>query len=126
MKLIGNIIWLVFGGIAIAIEYILASLAMMLTIVGIPFGLQSLKLGMLALWPFGKRVERKPTSGCLNTVMNVIWFFVGGIWIALTHVGFGLLFYITIVGIPFGKQHMKLAHIALTPFGRRIVEVQHS
>ena len=126
MNLIGNIIWLVFGGIAIAIEYILASLAMMLTILGIPFGLQSLKLGMLALWPFGKRVERKPTSGCLNTVMNVIWFFVGGIWIALTHVGFGLLFYITIVGIPFGKQHMKLAHIALTPFCRRIVEVQHS
>ena len=122
MKLIGNIIWLVFGGIEIAIEYILASLAMMITIVGIPFGLQSLKLGVLALWPFGKRVERKPTSGCLNAVMNVIWFFVGGIWIALTHVLFGLLFYITIVGIPFGKQHMKLAHIALTPFGRKIVD----
>lgn len=122
MKLLGNIIWLVFGGIAIAIEYIVASLGMMLTIIGIPFGIQSLKLAMLALWPFGKRVVRKPTSGCLNTVMNVIWFFVGGIWIALTHVGFGLLFYITIVGIPFGKQHMKLAHIALTPFGREIVE----
>ncbi len=124
MKLIGNIIWIVFGGMAIAIEYILASLAMMVTIVGIPFGLQSLKLGMLALWPFGKRVERKPTSGCLNTVMNMIWFFVGGIWIALTHWLFGLLFYITIVGIPFGKQHMKLAHIALTPFGRTIVDTQ--
>ncbi len=122
MKLLGNIIWLVFGGIAIAIEYIVASLGMMLTIIGIPFGIQSIKLAMLALWPFGKRVVRKPTSGCLNTVMNVIWFFVGGIWIALTHVGFGLLFYITIVGIPFGKQHMKLAHIALTPFGREIVE----
>ena len=122
MKLLGNIIWLVFGGIAIAIEYIVASLGMMLTIIGIPFGIQSLKLAMLALWPFGKRVVRKPTSGCLSTVMNVIWFFVGGIWIALTHVGFGLLFYITIVGIPFGKQHMKLAHIALTPFGREIVE----
>ena len=122
MKLLGNIIWLVFGGIAIAIEYIVASLGMMLTIIGIPFGIQSLKLAMLALWPFGKRVVRKPTSGCLNAVMNVIWFFVGGIWIALTHVGFGLLFYITIIGIPFGKQHMKLAHIALTPFGREIVE----
>ena len=122
MKFLGNIIWFVFGGIAIAIEYFLSSLAMMITIIGIPFGIQSLKMGMLALWPFGKRVVRKPTSGCLNTLMNIIWFFVGGIWIAATHVLFGLLFYITIIGIPFGKQHMKLAHIALTPFGREIVE----
>ena len=130
MKLLGNIIWLVFGGIEIAIEYVVASLAMMITIIGIPFGLQSLKLGMLALWPFGSKVRKKPTSGCLNTVMNIIWFFVGGIWIWLTHVGiwiwlthvfFGILFYITIIGIPFGKQHFKLADIALTPFGREIV-----
>ena len=122
MKLLGNIIWLVFGGIEIAIEYVVASLAMMITIIGIPFGLQSLKLGMLALWPFGSKVRKKPTSGCLNTVMNIIWFFVGGIWIALTHWFFGLLLYITVVGIPFGKQHMKMAHIALTPFGREIIE----
>jgi uncharacterized membrane protein YccF (DUF307 family) len=122
MKLLGNIIWLVFGGIEIAIEYVVASLAMMITIIGIPFGLQSLKLGMLALWPFGSKVRKKPTSGCLNTVMNIIWFFVGGIWIALTHWFFGALLYITVIGIPFGKQHMKMAHIALTPFGREIVE----
>lgn len=113
---------MIFGGIEIAIEYILSSLAMMITIIGIPFGLQTLKLGMLALWPFGKKVVRKPTSGCLNTVMNVIWFFVGGLPIAITHVLLGIVFYITIVGIPFGKQHMKLAHIALTPFGREIIE----
>lgn len=113
---------MIFGGIEIAIEYILSSLAMMITIIGIPFGLQTLKLGMLALWPFGKKVVRKPTSGCLNAVMNVIWFFVGGLPIAITHVLLGIVFYITIVGIPFGKQHMKLAHIALTPFGREIIE----
>ncbi|MBR6283906.1 MAG: YccF domain-containing protein [Muribaculaceae bacterium] len=122
MKLLGNIIWFIFGGVEIALEYLVASLVLMITIIGIPFGLQSLKLGLLALWPFGKHVRRKPTSGCLNTVMNIIWFIVGGIWIALTHVFFGLLFYITIIGIPFGKQHMKLAHIALTPFGREIVD----
>lgn len=122
MKTLGNIIWVVFGGLGIAIEYLLGSLALMITIVGIPFGLQTLKLGMLALWPFGKRVERKPTSGCLNTLMNIIWFFVGGIGIAISHVVLGIVFYITIVGIPFGKQHMKLAHIALTPFGREIIE----
>ena len=74
------------------------------------------------LWPFGSRVVRKPTSGCLNMVMNIIWFFVGGIWIALTHWFFGALLYITVIGIPFGKQHMKMAHIALTPFGREIIE----
>ena len=122
MKTLGNIIWVVFGGLGIAIEYIFSSLVMMLTIIGIPFGIQTLKLSMLALWPFGKKVVRKPTSGCLNTVMNVIWFFVGGLGIAISHWLLGLIFYITIVGIPFGKQHMKLAHIALTPFGREIIE----
>ena len=122
MKILGNIIWLVFGGIEIAIEYVIGSLAMMITIIGIPFGLQSLKLGILALWPFGSRVVKKPTSGCLNTLMNIIWFFVGGVWIWLTHIFFGLLLCITIIGIPFGKQHFKLADIALTPFGREIVD----
>lgn len=122
MKVLGNIIWLIFGGIEIALEYLVASLVLIITIIGIPFGLQSLKLGMLALWPFGKTVKRKPTSGCLNTVMNIIWFIVGGIWICLSHVLLGCIFYITIIGIPFGKQHFKLAHIALTPFGREITE----
>ena len=122
MKLLGNIIWMIFGGILTAVEYFLGGLAMMINIIGIPFGLQSMKLGVLCLWPFGKKVIRKPTSGCLNTVMNLIWFFVGGIWIALTHWFFGLLFYITIIGAPFGKQHMKMAHIALTPFGRTIID----
>ena len=121
MKLLGNIIWLVFGGIEIAIEYVVASLAMMTTIIGIPFGLQSLKLGMLALWPFGSKVRKKPTSGCLNTVMNIIWFFVGGIWIWLTHVFYGLIFCITIIGIPFGKMHFRLAKLALSPFGKELV-----
>ena len=121
MKLLGNIIWLVFGGLATAIEYLVASLAMMITIIGIPFGLQSLKLGLLALWPFGSQVKKKPTSGCLNTGMNILWFIIGGFWIWLTHIFFGCLLYITIIGIPFGKQHFKLAHVALTPFGREIV-----
>jgi uncharacterized membrane protein YccF (DUF307 family) len=121
MKLIGNIIWFIFGGLGIALEYIFASIAMMITIIGIPFGLQTIKLALLALWPFGKDVRKTETSGCLNTAMNIIWFFVGGFWIWLTHIGFGILFFITIIGIPFAKQHFKLANIALTPFGREIV-----
>jgi len=121
MKFLGNIIWLVFGGFAIALEYFVASIAMMITIIGIPFGLQTIKLGILALWPFGSDVvQTEQPSGCLSQIMNIIWFFVGGFWIMLTHIAFGLLFFITIIGIPWGKQHFKMAGLALTPFGRTI------
>lgn len=121
MKILGNIIWLVFGGFAIAMEYFVGSIALMLTIIGIPFGLQTIKLGILALWPFGSKVEQiDPPTGCLSQLMNIIWFFVGGFWIMLTHLLFGILFFITIIGIPWGKQHFKLAGLALTPFGREI------
>ena len=109
MKTLGNIIWVIFGGLEIAIEYFLAGLALMITIIGIPFGLQSMKLGILALWPFGSKIRRKePQPGCLNLFMNVLWFFVGGIWIWITHLLFGILFCITIIGIPFGKMHFRL------------------
>lgn len=122
MKFLGNIIWLVFGGIIISLEYVVSSFLLMVTIIGIPFGLQTLKLALLALWPFGSEVRTRPGNpGCLSTIMNIIWFFIGGIWIALTHLAFGLLFAITIVGLPFAMQHFKLAGLALTPFGRDIV-----
>lgn len=123
MKTIGNVIWVVFGGIFIAIEYAIASVLLMVTIIGIPFGIQSLKLAEVALWPFGKKITaNKASSGCISLLMNVIWFFVGGIPIVLTHLLFGLLFYITIIGIPFGNQHFKLMRLAFTPFGRKVVE----
>lgn len=122
MSLFGNLIWLLFGGIIIAIEYVIASILLMITIIGIPFGLQTLKLGMLALWPFGQTAINRPAaSGCLSTLMNIIWIFVGGIWISLTHLLFGALLSITIIGLPFGMQHFKLAGLALTPFGKEIV-----
>lgn len=123
MKLIGNIIWIVFGGLFVAIEYVLASVPFFVSIIGIPFGIQSLKMATVALLPFGKKITvSEQSSGCVSTIMNIIWFFIGGIWISLTHFGFGLLFYITIIGIPFGKQHMKLAKLALMPFGRTVVD----
>lgn len=122
MKILGNLIWLIFGGFAIFLEYIIAGLALCITIVGIPFGIQSFKLGVLALWPFGQKIEyMNYAPGCLSTIMNVIWFLIGGIWIALTHVFFGLLLSITIIGIPWGRQHFKMASLALTPFGRKVV-----
>ena len=122
MKTLGNVIWVVFGGFVIAIEYVLGSITLMITIIGIPFGIQSLKLAELALWPFGKKTKHKKTTpGCLSLVMNIIWFFVGGLPIIITHLLFGLLFYITIIGIPFGHQHFKLMRLAISPFGKEVV-----
>ena len=120
MKILGNIIWVLFGGFFIALEYFVSSIGLFITIIGIPFGLQTLKLGILALWPFGSRVVDIPqSSGCLSLLMNVIWFFIGGVWICLSHLLFGVLFCITVIGIPFGLQHFKLASLALTTLYRK-------
>ena len=123
MSIFMNILWLLLGGIFTAVEYIASSLAMMVTIIGITFGLQTLKLSLLALCPFGKRIETTPEAGgCLSIIMNIIWILIGGIWISLTHLLFGIVLCITIIGIPFGRQHFKLAGLALSPFGKHIVE----
>lgn len=95
----------------------------MVTIIGIPFGIQTFKLAFLCLLPFGKEVRSTPQSGgCLNIIMNLIWIFVGGLGICLTHLLFGIVLCITIIGIPFGRQHFKLAALALTPFGKQVVD----
>ena len=121
MKILGNIIWVLFGGFFIALEYFVSSIGLFITIIGIPFGIQTLKLGVLALWPFGSQVVDLPqSSGCLSFLMNVIWFFIGGVWIFLSHLLFGVIFCITIIGIPWGRQHFKMAALALTPFGKNI------
>lgn len=121
MKTLGNIIWLIFGGILVFIEYLVSSLLLCVTIIGIPFGLQTLKLALLALWPFGQEViDNGNNGGCLSVIMNVIWIFIGGIWICLTHLFFGVLLCITIIGIPFGRQHFKMAALSLAPFGKTI------
>lgn len=121
MKTLGNIIWLLFGGIFIAIEYLVGSIILMLTIVGIPFGIQTLKLAFVALWPFDKKIGYKSYApGCLSTFLNILWLLFGGIWIVLTHLVFGILLAITIIGIPFASQHFKLMSLALAPFGKEI------
>jgi uncharacterized membrane protein YccF (DUF307 family) len=124
VKILGNLVWLIFGGIIIAVEYFIGSLVLFVTIIGIPFGVQTLKMAALAIWPFGRdtRVHER-ASGCLYILMNVIWLICGGIWIAITHAFFGVLLCITIIGIPFGLQHFKLTAIAINPFGRDIVNV---
>lgn len=122
MNILGNLIWVIFGGLIMAVEYIISGAVMCLTIIGIPFGLQVMKLGFFALWPFGGEVVSTPeATGCLTTLLNVIWIFIGGIWIALSHLALGVFFCITIIGIPFGLQHFKLMSYALVPFGRTVV-----
>lgn len=122
MSVLGNIIWLVFGGFFIALEYLVSGFLLCCTIIGIPFGLQGFKIGLVALLPFSQTtVVEEGSRSFLEIIMNVIWFFIGGIWIALSHLGWGLLFCITIVGIPFGIQHFKLMRVALFPFGRTVI-----
>lgn len=121
MRLLGNILWLLLGGIIIVLEYLVSSILLMITIIGIPFAMQTLKLSGLALWPFGREIIYSGKStGCLSVFMNVLWLLLGGIWIAFTHALLGLILFITIIGIPFGKQHFKMAALALSPFGAEI------
>ena len=121
MNIIGNIIWLIFGGFAAAVGYIWGGLVMMVTIIGIPFGFQLIKIGMLCLWPFGSTFEiNNELPGCLSTLLNLIWLFVAGFWLALIHFIFGILLSITIIGLPWGAQHFKMAGFAISPFGRSV------
>lgn len=119
MRFIGNILWLIMGGLVISLYYAIMGLLFCITIVGIPFGLQLFKMADLALWPFGRNeYPGVDSNGCLTLLMNIIWILFGGIEIAMLHVGFGLLCCLTIVGIPFGIQHFKMALLAFVPFGK--------
>lgn len=121
MKFLGNILWLVLGGLLVALYYWLVGIVTCITIIGIPFGIQLIKMGTFALWPFGREVKPGPNdSGCLAIIMNVIWILIGGVEIALLHLTFGVICCITIIGIPFGLQHFKMALLALVPFGKQI------
>ena len=119
MSLLGNIIWLIFGGLLAGLGYIVGGLLMCLTIVGIPFGVQAIKLGIATFAPFGKEViERPHANSPLRVLFNILWLVLFGWEIALAHLGSAALLAITIIGIPFAIQHIKLIPLALFPFGR--------
>lgn len=122
MSLLGNLLWIILGGgIILFFIYLIAGLVLCLTIIGIPFGIQLIKLSFLALAPFGKEIEvGKAWTGPLSIIMNILWILIGGIETAVAHLIFGVLCAITVIGIPFAKQHLKLAAMALTPFGVRV------
>ena len=122
MKFLGNLVWLILGGLLTALMYWMVGLLMCITIIGIPFGVQLFKIGTLALWPFGHELQPKAESGsCLQVVFNVLWILLGWWEIALTHISFGLILCCTIVGIPWGVQHFKLAIATIIPFGKEVV-----
>ena len=116
ISFLGNIIWVIFGGFWTAIEWLIAGIFMCITIIGIPFGIQSFKIASFALWPFGRDIQRG-TTGVGKLLLNLIWILFGGWYIAVGHLVFALLLAVTIIGIPFAVQHFKLAGIALAPFG---------
>ena len=119
MKFIGNIVWLILGGMVIAIVYYIVGLLFCLTIIGIPFGFQLFKFGTFSLWPFGTQViEGKDSIGYTTIFMNILWIILGWWEIALMHIFFGFILCITIIGIPFGMQHFKMAGLSLLPFGK--------
>lgn len=119
-----NILWLVFGGWTAAVSWFIASIFMFLSIVGIPWGRAAFNIGLLTLWPFGSKAigrrERDLGTGPLGFLGNIIWFLLAGWWLALMHLFWALLFGITIIGIPFAIQHLKLAGISLAPIGKEI------
>ena len=124
MNTIGNLIWLLLGGLLIAFLYFIGGFFLCLTIIGIPFGIQCFKMSVIALCPFGREVvdQRQPT-GCLTVIMNILWLLSGGIKIAIIHMVLALMFAVTIIGIPFARQHIKLIELALTPFGKDIRQI---
>ena len=123
MNALGNLLWIIFGGFLVFLFYLLGSIILIITIVGIPFGIQTLKMSVLALFPFGKKViPGQRASGCLYIIMNIIWILVAGIELAILHLILAIICGITIIGIPFAKQHIKLASLALVPFGNDIVD----
>ncbi len=121
MRILGNLLWWLFGGLEAAICYFTGSLAMAITIIGIPVALQTFKLGLLCLWPFGAEIrETEGPHGCIRIPLNIIWIICGGFWAWLCHILFGILLFITIIGIPFGQQHFKMAKLSLAPFGKDV------
>ena len=123
MNFIGNLIWIICGGLFSAIGWWLAGILWCITIVGIPVGLQCFKMSSLSLNPFGKEVIDE--GGAVSCLLNIIWFFVSGLELAIGNFVIGCVLCVTIIGIPFGMQFFKIARLALFPFGARIVKITY-
>jgi uncharacterized membrane protein YccF (DUF307 family) len=131
MSLILNILWLIFGGFFMAVGWFVAGVILAFTIVGLPWSLACFRMAKLAFFPFGSRVVNTEDyagygdigTGPLGSVGNIIWFIFAGVWIAIGHLFCAFACAITIIGIPFALQHLKLAGLALAPIGKTVVDV---
>ena len=122
MKFIGNVLWFFFGGFISALEWFFAGLLCCITIIGIPLGKQCFKFAKLSLAPFGKDIDFG--GGAPSVIANIVWIVFAGIWMAISNAFFGVLWCITIIGIPFGKQFFKLAKLSLMPFGAEVYKIK--
>jgi uncharacterized membrane protein YccF (DUF307 family) len=126
LRLLLNIVWFVLAGLWMAIAYAFAALICFVFIVTIPFGIAALRIGIFALWPFGKTVVKRSDAGIASGIGNVLWFLLCGWWLALMHLLTGILLCLTIIGIPLGLGNFKLIPVSLLPFGREIVSVDQA
>jgi uncharacterized membrane protein YccF (DUF307 family) len=123
MKTIGNILWLIFAGLGTALGWLLWSALLAITVVGLPFARQCLKLARLTLWPFGRTVIKSPNAATLGPIGNVLWF-IPGVFMSIGYALAGVALCITIIGIPFGIQSFKFISLALMPFGKEVVRTK--
>jgi uncharacterized membrane protein YccF (DUF307 family) len=121
VRFILNLLWLLLGGLWLAIGYALAAVICFILIITIPFGIASLRIALYCLWPFGRTIVCRPDAGAASVIGNVIWFLLCGWWLAIGHLISGVLLCVTIIGIPLGIAMFKLIPISITPFGREIV-----
>ena len=126
VKLLLNLIWLVFGGLWLALGYVLAGIICCVLVVTIPFGVASFRMASYALWPFGRTIVDRPTAGAMSTIGNVIWILVAGWWLVLGHVTTAFAQAITIVGIPLAIANLKMIPVSLVPLGKEIVPTDRS
>jgi uncharacterized membrane protein YccF (DUF307 family) len=126
VRLLLNVIWLVFGGLVMAFGYAIVALVMFILIITIPFGVASARIALFCLWPFGRTIVRRPDAGGGSTIGNVIWVVLAGWWLAIGHLITGVVMCLTIIGIPLGLANFKLIPVSLTPFGRDIIDIDQA
>lgn len=126
MRVVLNIIWLLFAGIWLFLCYVLAALLSFIFIITIPFGVASLRIAFYALWPFGRTVVRKQSAGAGSFIGNILWFVLGGWYLTLMHIVTGVLLCLTVIGIPLGLGNFKMIKVSLMPFGHHIVSEQEA
>jgi uncharacterized membrane protein YccF (DUF307 family) len=126
MRIILNIIWLVFAGFWATILWCFAGIVMCVLIITIPFGLQAFKIASFTIWPFGRTLVKRPEAGAPSVLGNIIWFPLAGVWLAIAHLVTSVALAITIIGIPLALANLKLVMVSLTPFGREVVPISEA